>query len=37
MVGGVVLARLCDDPALSNEILEATRAWIGEREAAVRD
>ena len=33
MVGTVVLARLCDDPALSNEILEATRAWIGERKA----
>jgi TetR/AcrR family transcriptional regulator, transcriptional repressor for nem operon len=34
MVGAVVLARLCDDPELSNEILESTRAWIGEREAA---
>jgi len=33
MVGAVVLARLCDDPALSNEILESTRKWIGEREA----
>ncbi|WP_321909408.1 helix-turn-helix domain-containing protein [Paraburkholderia sp. J11-2] len=33
MVGAVVLARLCDDPALSNEILKSTRAWIGEREA----
>lgn len=37
MVGAVVLARLCDDPALSNEILKATRAWIGEREATARD
>ncbi|TDG10454.1 TetR/AcrR family transcriptional regulator [Paraburkholderia guartelaensis] len=33
MVGAVVLARLCDEPALSNEILESTRKWIGEREA----
>jgi TetR/AcrR family transcriptional regulator, transcriptional repressor for nem operon len=36
MVGAVVLARLCDEPALSDEILEATRAWISEREAAAR-
>ncbi|WP_069266072.1 TetR/AcrR family transcriptional regulator [Paraburkholderia nodosa] len=33
MVGAVVLARLCDDPVLSNEILESTRKWIGERGA----
>jgi len=28
MVGAVVLARLVDDPALSKEILAATRASI---------
>ncbi|MBB3773873.1 TetR/AcrR family transcriptional repressor of nem operon [Angulomicrobium tetraedrale] len=28
MVGAVVLARAIDDPALSDEILEQTRAWI---------
>lgn len=34
MVGAVILARAVNDPALSNEILEQTRAWIecsGER------
>lgn len=31
MVGAVVLARLFDDAALSDEILEATREWIEER------
>jgi TetR/AcrR family transcriptional regulator, transcriptional repressor for nem operon len=29
MVGAVILARLVDDPALSDELLEQTRAWIG--------
>ncbi|TDV19568.1 TetR/AcrR family transcriptional regulator [Paraburkholderia caballeronis] len=33
MVGAVILARLVDDPALSDEVLEATRSWIGERNA----
>lgn len=28
MVGAVILARLVDDPALSDEVLEETRAWI---------
>ncbi|RDJ27880.1 TetR/AcrR family transcriptional regulator [Bosea caraganae] len=28
MVGAVILARLSDDPKLSGEILEQTRAWI---------
>ena len=28
MVGAVILARSVDDPALSDEILEQTRAWI---------
>jgi TetR/AcrR family transcriptional repressor of nem operon len=28
MVGAVILARATDDPALSDEILEQTRAWI---------
>jgi TetR/AcrR family transcriptional regulator, transcriptional repressor for nem operon len=30
MVGAVILARLIDDPALSDEVLEQTRAWIGD-------
>jgi TetR/AcrR family transcriptional repressor of nem operon len=29
MVGAVILARLCDDAALSDEVLAETRAWIG--------
>src|SRR5215217_1400402 len=28
MVGAVILARLSDDPRLSDEVLEQTRAWI---------
>ncbi|WP_428032595.1 TetR/AcrR family transcriptional regulator [Ancylobacter sp.] len=28
MIGAVILARAIDDPALSDEILEQTRAWI---------
>jgi TetR/AcrR family transcriptional repressor of nem operon len=28
MVGAVILARAIDDPALSDEVLEQTRAWI---------
>jgi TetR/AcrR family transcriptional repressor of nem operon len=28
MVGAVVLARMSDDPALSEEVVAATRAWI---------
>ncbi|WP_310630697.1 helix-turn-helix domain-containing protein [Paraburkholderia sp.] len=32
MVGAVILARLIDDPALSDEILDETRAWIDDRE-----
>lgn len=31
MVGAVILARAVDDPDLSNEVLEQTRAWIDER------
>ncbi|MBB3773799.1 TetR/AcrR family transcriptional repressor of nem operon [Angulomicrobium tetraedrale] len=34
MVGAVILARAIDDPALSDEILEQTRAWI---EAGIED
>lgn len=34
MVGALTLARLSDDPRLSQEILEQARAWIGERGAA---
>ena len=29
MVGAVILARMSDDPSLSDEILAETRAWIG--------
>jgi TetR/AcrR family transcriptional repressor of nem operon len=29
MVGALILARLADDPALSDELLEETRAWLG--------
>lgn len=29
MVGAVILARAIDDPTLSDEILEQTRAWVG--------
>lgn len=29
MVGAVILARLSDDPRLSDEVLSQTRAWIG--------
>ncbi|MDF0544945.1 helix-turn-helix domain containing protein [Sphingobium sp. H39-3-25] len=28
MIGAVILARAIDDPALSDEVLEETRAWI---------
>ena len=31
MVGALILARSIDEPALSDELLAATRAWIGER------
>lgn len=31
MVGAVILARAIDDPALSDEVLEQTRAWINAR------
>ena len=31
MVGALILARSVDDPALSDELLAETRAWIGER------
>lgn len=33
MVGALTLARLSDDPALAQEILAQTRAWIGGRDA----
>ena len=29
MVGAVILARLSDDPDLSEEVLAETRAWLG--------
>jgi TetR/AcrR family transcriptional repressor of nem operon len=28
MVGAVILARAIDDPTLSDEVLEQTRAWV---------
>lgn len=31
MVGALILARLSDDPKLSDEILEQTRKWIGRQ------
>ncbi|MHA6641052.1 TetR/AcrR family transcriptional regulator, partial [Mesorhizobium sp. A623] len=31
MVGALILARSMDDPALSDELLSETRAWIDER------
>ena len=34
MVGAVILARAVDDPALSDEVLAETRAWIDQRGAA---
>lgn len=34
MVGAVILARSIDDPVLSDEILEQTRAWV---EAGIKD
>ena len=30
MVGALVLARMCNDEQLANEVLTQTRAWIGE-------
>ena len=33
MVGAMIMARVSDDPALSNEVLEETRAWIEELKA----
>lgn len=31
MVGAVILARLSDDPRLSDEVLEQTRVWIDDK------
>jgi TetR/AcrR family transcriptional repressor of nem operon len=36
MVGGVILARLADDPKLADEVLEQTLAWIGDHSAYAR-
>lgn len=33
MVGAVILARAIDDPELSDDVLEQTRAWINSRQA----
>ena len=34
MVGALILARMSDDPALADEVLAQTRAFIGREEAA---
>ena len=34
MVGAMVLARMSDDPELSDEVLSQTRAWIDGRATA---
>jgi TetR/AcrR family transcriptional regulator, transcriptional repressor for nem operon len=34
MVGAVILARLSDDPRLSDEVLEQTRAWLDDKGVA---
>lgn len=31
LVGAILISRTIDDPSLSNEILQDTRAWIGRR------
>ncbi len=31
MVGAVILARLIDDPQLSDEVLEQTHSWISAK------
>jgi TetR/AcrR family transcriptional regulator, transcriptional repressor for nem operon len=36
MVGGVVLARLADDPKLADEVLEQTLTWIGDNAKRAR-
>lgn len=36
MVGAVILARMCQDSKLSNEILEQTRGWIEDKTASQR-
>jgi TetR/AcrR family transcriptional repressor of nem operon len=33
MVGALILARLADDPQLSNEVLEQTHSWISDKRA----
>ncbi len=33
MVGALILARLCDDAALSDEVLDATLAWLRAQDA----
>lgn len=32
MVGAMILARVSDDAALSGEVLDTTRAWLGEQD-----
>lgn len=34
MIGALVLARITDDPALSDEVMDATRAWLAAPSAA---
>lgn len=37
MVGALILARLSDDPKLSDEILKQTKTWITRASASTRD
>lgn len=37
MLGAVILARLIDDPALSDEVLAETRAWIADHGVGAPD
>jgi TetR/AcrR family transcriptional repressor of nem operon len=34
MIGALILARLSDDPRLSDELLAETRAWLGDKGVA---
>jgi TetR/AcrR family transcriptional repressor of nem operon len=36
MVGAMILARMADDPELSDEVLAATSQWIGRQGPASR-
>lgn len=36
MVGAMILARASDDPALSDEVLDQTRAWLEAKAKELR-